>query len=564
MMRCLWFFIVAILAPTMAAAEDYRARLPEDEIVYFLLPDRFENGAAANDKGNLKGDRLGTGYDPTSKGFYHGGDLKGLIKRLDYIQGLGATAVWLAPVFKNKPVQGAPGEESAAYHGYWITDFTTIDPHLGSEADFKALVDAAHARGMKVYMDIITNHTADVIAYRECPASACPYRSRADFPEMAYTPFVPAGQEHAKVPGWLNDVSLYHNRGNSTFRGESSTMGDFAGLDDLKTEDPRVVGGFIDIYGAWIDRFKVDGFRIDTAKHVNPEFWTAFAPAMIERAKANGIPNFHIFAEIAVGDFEPETSQVWTHISGLPTTLDFAFRKAVELVIAKGQSPAIFSRLFAADALYKGGEATTLRTPTFVSNHDLARFAYFARQAFPDESMADTLKRVELANALLFIARGVPVVYSGDEQGFVGHGDDQAARQDMFASRVASYNDQTLLGTGATTAQANFNPAHPLYQQIGMLSGLRQQYPALRRGRQVLRNYDEAPGLLAISRTGANGPDVLAVFNTATHAISANVETDPKTMTFVALSGSCPAAPRMPGSLAISLPPLSYMICVAK
>lgn len=564
MKRCLWLFIVAILAPTMAAAEDYRARLPEDEIVYFLLPDRFENGDTSNDKGNVRGDRLKTGYDPTAKGFYHGGDLKGVVKRLDYIQSLGATAVWLAPVFKNKPVQGAPGSESAAYHGYWITDFTTIDPHLGTEADFRTLVDAAHARGMKVYMDIITNHTADVIAYRECPDSACPYRSRADHPEGAYTPFVPGGQEHAKVPHWLNDMSLYHNRGNSTFRGESSTMGDFAGLDDLKTEDPRVVSGFIDIYGAWIDRFKVDGFRIDTAKHVNPEFWTAFAPAMIERAKTNGIPNFHIFGEVAAGDFEPELSQVWTQISGLPTTLDFAFRKAVELVVAKGQSPAIFARLFAADALYKGGEATTLRTPTFVSNHDLARFAYFARQAFPDESTADTLKRVELANALLFVARGVPVIYSGDEQGFVGHGDDQAARQDMFASKVASYNDQPLLGTNATTAQANFDPTHPLYRQIAMLSDLRLQYPALRYGRQILRNYDEAPGLLAISRAAASSADVLAVFNTATYGISANVEIDPAITAFVALAGNCPAAPRLPGSLAISLPPLSYMICVAK
>lgn len=564
MIRCLWLFIIAILAPTMAAAEDYRARLPEDEIVYFLLPDRFENGDTSNDKGNVRGDRLKTGYDPTAKGFYHGGDLKGVVKRLDYIQSLGATAVWLAPVFKNKPVQGASGSESAAYHGYWITDFTTIDPHLGTEADFRTLVDAAHARGMKVYMDIITNHTADVIAYRECPDAACPYRSRADHPDGAYTPFVPVGQEHAKVPHWLNDASLYHNRGNSTFRGESSTMGDFAGLDDLKTEDPRVVSGFIDIYGAWIDRFKVDGFRIDTAKHVNPEFWTAFAPAMIERAKTNGIPNFHIFGEVAAGDFEPELSQVWTQISGLPTTLDFAFRKAVELVVAKGQSPAIFARLFAADALYKGGEATTLRTPTFVSNHDLARFAYFARQAFPDESTADTLKRVELANALLFIARGVPVIYSGDEQGFVGHGDDQAARQDMFASKVASYNDQPLLGTNATTAQANFDPTHPLYRQIAMLSDLRLQYPALRYGRQILRNYDEGPGLLAISRAAASSADVLAVFNTATHAISANVEIDPAITAFVALAGNCPAAPRLSGSLAISLPPLSYMICVAK
>jgi glycosidase len=564
MMRRLGLFIAAVFTPTMATAQDYRERLPEDEIVYFLLPDRFENGETANDRGKLKGDRFKTGYDPAIGNFYHGGDLKGLATRLDYIQNLGATAIWVGPVFKNKPVQGGPGQESAGYHGYWITDFTTIDPHLGTEADFKSLVDGAHTRGLKVYMDIIVNHTADVIAYKECPASSCPYRSRADYPGAAYTPYIPRGQEHTKVPDWLNDVTLYHNRGNTTYRGESMGMGDFAGLDDLKTEDPRVVKGFIDVFGSWIDRFKVDGFRIDTAKYVNPEFWTAFAPAMIERAKTGGIPNFHIFGEVASGDFEPELSQVWTQISGLPTNLDFAFRKAVELVVAGNGSPAIFDRLFAADALYKGGEATALRTPTFISSHDLARFAYFARKSFPEESMADTLKRVEIANALLFVARGVPVVYSGDEQGFIGHGEDQAARQDMFASMVASYNDQPLLGTSSTTAQANFNPTHPLYRQIAMLSGLRRQYPALRHGRQILRNYDDAPGLLAISRMDTDNREVLAVFNTATHAISANVETDPKTASLIALAGECPAAPRAPGSFAVSLPPLSYIICVAQ
>ena len=171
---------LALVMP--AAAQDLRQRPPEDEVIYFVLPDRFANADPANDTGGIRGDRLRHGFDPTHKGFYHGGDLKGLIARLDYIQSLGATAIWLAPVFKNKAVQGAPGEETSGYHGYWITDFTTVDPHLGSEADFKALVDAAHERGMKVYMDIIANHTADVIHNVECGDRACDYRGRADYP----------------------------------------------------------------------------------------------------------------------------------------------------------------------------------------------------------------------------------------------------------------------------------------------------------------------------------------------------------------------------------------------
>jgi glycosidase len=292
-------------------------------VIYFVLPDRFANGDPANDTGGIAGDRLTHGFDPADKGFYHGGDLKGLIEKLDYIQGLGASAIWVGPIFKNKPVQGGKGQESAGYHGYWITDFLHVDPHFGTDADFAALVGAAHARGMKVYMDIIVNHTADVIQYREASNTAAPYRSRADYPfsrrggvagapinagfagdddaraanwahmtdpAFAYTPYVPAGEEKAKNPAWLNNPIWYHNRGDTDWKGESAQYGDFVGLDDLVTENPRVVKGFIEIYGSWIDRFGIDGYRIDTAKHVNPQFWRAFVPAMQARARLRGIP----------------------------------------------------------------------------------------------------------------------------------------------------------------------------------------------------------------------------------------------------------------------------------
>ena len=133
------------------------------------MADRFQNGVAANDHGGLPpGKSEGqSGFDPTGKGWYHGGDLKGLQSKLDYIKGLGTTAIWLTPSFKNKAVQHNNGFPSAGYHGYWITDFTQIDPHLGTNDDLRALVRDAHRRGIKVYFDIISNHTADVIRYQE-------------------------------------------------------------------------------------------------------------------------------------------------------------------------------------------------------------------------------------------------------------------------------------------------------------------------------------------------------------------------------------------------------------
>jgi glycosidase len=559
-----------------------------------MLPDRFENGDPSNDRGGLKGDKFKTGFDPTHKGFYHGGDLKGLIARLDYIKALGATAIWLGPIFKNKPVQGGPGEETAGYHGYWITDFTAVDPHLGNEADMRAFVDAAHARGMKVYMDIITNHTADVIGYKECPNSSCTYRSRADYsyqrqasggaainsgflgdqvqtpenfakltnPNFAYTVTVPKAEANVKVPAWLNDPIWYHNRGNSTFRGENSTMGDFVGLDDLMTENPRVVQGFIDIYGDWIDKYGIDGFRIDTARHVNPEFWQSFVPAMVARAKAKGIPNFHIFGEVATSDIDVALLAKHTRVDKLPTVLDFAFARSVYDTVAGAAGTDTFTRLFDGDVLYEGGAATAQQLPTFLGNHDAGRFAHFVRKANPKASDDEVLKRVILGHAMLLTLRGVPTIYSGDEQGFVGDGGDQDAREDMFPSKVASYNDNKLIGTKATTADSNFDQKHPLYLTMAKLAGLRLGNAALTRGKQIIRNYDEKPGLFAVSRIDpASGRELLIAFNTSTTPITRNVEVSTKSVNFRSLYGVCGAKAAAPGSYSVTIAPLDFIMC---
>jgi len=582
------------LACTANAADAVRARAETDEIIYFVLPDRFENGNPANDRGGVSGDRLQNGFDPTSKAFFHGGDLQGLTARLDYIQALGATAVWLTPVFKNKPVQGGPGQESAGYHGYWITDFTSIDPHLGDEAQMQAFVRAAHARGMKVYLDIIANHTADVIAYRECPTDKCPYRSRAEYPysrhgglqgepindgftgnnfekltrpDFAYTPYLPAGEEHSKVPAWLNDPLLYHNRGNTTFEGESSQFGDFVGLDDLMTENPRVVQGMIEIYGGWIDRYGIDGFRIDTARHVNPEFWQAFVPAMLQRAAARGIPHFHIFGEVSTSDIDVALLARYTRVAKLPAVLDFAFANAVRATVAGNAGTDKLARLFADDALYEGGEQTALQLPTYVSNHDSGRFGFHVRAARPQASDEEVLKRVLLAHAMLLTLRGVPVVYYGDEQGFTGVGGDQDARQDMMKSRTPSYMADRRIGVGLKPdlqPTNNFNLEHPIALQIAKLSAVRRAQAALRSGRQLVRNYAESPGLFAVSRIDpTTGREIAIAFNTSLQPLSSVIEVDAGSRRFSALYGHCESEVSAPGSYRVVLAPLDFVVCAA-
>ena len=598
MRRALRLAALALLAgasvPTSAQTplEAVRARPAAGEVVYFLLPDRFENGDPANDRGGLKGDRLQTGFDPAAKGFYHGGDLAGLIRRLDYIKGLGATAVWVGPVFKNKPVQGAPGQESAGYHGYWITDFTRVDPHFGTNADFKALVDAAHARGMKVYMDIIANHTADVIQYRE---QGSEYRGRADYPysrkgglagptinagfagdedssaanfakltdpAYAYRPFVPAAEAGVKAPGWLNDPALYHNRGNSTFTGENSRFGDFVGLDDLFTEHPRVREGMIQIYRQWITDFGIDGYRIDTARHVDPGFWQAFVPAMLETAKVRGIPNFAIFGEVARE--EPGNGYIaqFTRRDGYPAVLDFAFQASVRAALGQGKGTQVLADLFEGDVLYEGGEAAALAMPTFLGNHDMGRIATLIRHDRPGITAAELEARVALAHVMLLTLRGAPVIYSGDEQGFVGDGNDQDAREDMFATQTASYRDNRLLATATPAGAAHFDPAHAFYRLISQLAALRNAHPALARGRQVTRGYGEVPGLFSVSRFDPEtGAEYLIAFNTSAAPIRAASVVGASAQTLETLHGTCPDRVAAPGSVLLDLPAFGSAVC---
>ncbi|MCX7282811.1 MAG: alpha-amylase family glycosyl hydrolase [Novosphingobium sp.] len=600
MKRVIAALCAAWLGTTAASAQtvgDYRGRYASDEVIYFVLPDRFENGDPGNDRGGLKGGRLSTGFDPADKGFFHGGDFNGLKERLPYLQKLGITALWLSPIFRNKPVQGPAGQESAGYHGYWVTDFTRPDPHLGTEAEFKALVGAAHGLGMKVYIDIITNHTADVIRYQEGEAAKYAYRSRADYPysrrgglggaainpgfagdqdsstanfaklvdpSYAYTPYVPKAERGAKVPAWLNDPIFYHNRGDSTFTGEDARFGDFAGLDDLFTEHPRVRAGMIEIYTDWIDRYGIDGYRVDTARHVDPGFWQQFVPAIKATAAARNIPNFALFAEVYRSNLDSGYIAQYTRRDHLPAVLDFAFQATVREVLGRGKGTVLLAELFDGDVLYEGGEAAARRLPTFLGNHDMGRFSTLVKADRPGIAGDELLARVMLGHAMLLTLRGAPVIYYGDEQGFVGDGGDQAAREDMFASRVASYNDNVLIGSAATTASSNFDEAHPLFRTIASLGRVRRIEPALRRGAQVTRDYTQGPGLFSVSRLDPEtGAEIFIAFNTADHPIDVNSSIGATATSLETLSGRCPAAVTAPGSVRVALPAFGWMVCRA-
>ncbi|MFI9585608.1 pullulanase-type alpha-1,6-glucosidase [Streptomyces sp. NPDC052236] len=579
--------LCAALLPAVPAAAQAQAQAPAPpsdrslaaaparhdltrEQFYFVLPDRFANGDTSNDRGGLTGSRLETGYDPADKGFYQGGDLKGLTQKLDYIKGLGTTAIWLAPIFKNRPVQGTGKDASAGYHGYWITDFTQVDPHFGTNADLTKLIDASHRKGMKVFFDVITNHTADTVDYAEKkygyrPKGAYPYLDKSgrpfdDRPSVAADvdadsfPYSPrtTGQ---KVPAWLNDPAMYHNRGDSTFAGESSEYGDFSGLDDLWTERPEVVSGMEKIYEKWVRDFDIDGFRIDTVKHVDLDFWTQWATALDAYAAKRGRDDFFMFGEV----FSADTAITSPYVTRgrLDATLDFPFQDAARSYASQGAPADRLAAVFADDYRYTTDKANAYEQVTFLGNHDMGRIGTFLKQDNPTAGDAELLARARLANELMFLGRGNPVIYYGDEQGYTGAGGDKDARQTLFASRTADYLDDDQLGTDRTHTSDAYDTSHPTYRSIAALSKLTKDHPALRDG--IQRQRYAADSVYAFSRTDAKTRTEYVV--AANNADSAKTVTLPvDAMDFRTIYGGTGAVRATDGKITVTVPALSSLV----
>jgi glycosidase len=555
-----------------------------DENFYFVMADRFSNGDTANDLGGLPADPMVSGFDPTKKGFYNGGDLNGLLDKIDYIQGLGTTSIWLTPSFKNKAVQTE--DNSAGYHGYWVTDFTQIDPHLGTNDELKALINESHSRGMKVYFDIITNHTADVIGYEEgarkpyVSKDTKPYTTAAgevfddrdfagskDFPKLdpktsfPYRPVLEEGEETLKVPAWLNDPTLYHNRGDTTFTGEDSYYGDFFGLDDLFTENPKVVDGMEEIYKTWIRDFGVDGFRIDTMKHVNDEFWQKFGPEVLSYAKAQGKDEFFMFGEVF--DTTKSFTSQFTTRNQMQAVLDFPFQDAARNFASKSQPAQALETFFAGDDWYTDADSNVYQLPTFLGNHDMGRIGQFIATDNADATDAEKVARDQLAHELMYFSRGNPVIYYGDEQGFTGPGGDQDARQTLFASQVPEYLDDDLLGTDATHATDNFNMGHPLYSKISELAALTKEHPALRDGAHQHRYASAGAGIYAFSRTDADDQrEYVVALNNSEQPQTAEVPTYIGKRNYSRIYGDAAGEVKTAedGKLTVTVPPLSAVV----
>ena len=495
--------------------------------IYFVMPDRYANGSTANDQGGLTGPRALTGFDPTDPAYYHGGDLVGLAANLQRIKDLGFTALWVTPILKQDPVENG----SAAYHGYWGLDFTTVDPHLGSDQDFVDLVTKAHGLGLKVYLDVVVNHTADIVQLTGTKYTDIPYRDchgrrfnparyvTGTFPclkasLMPRVPFVPPGQRNVKKPAWLNDPLNYHDRGNIDFGSCSQScfeQGDFFGLDDLFTEKPNVLTGLAQIYGSWISRYKVDGFRVDTAKHVNAAFFRLWVPKIRAAANAAGIADFPIFGEVTLNDAVDLSEFVRDR--GLPQVLDFPFQQAASAYAAGASGARGVANRLEDDDYFRTPNGVDPAFTTFLGNHDLGRAAQQILSQAPGLSGNALLQHLLLGYDLLYLLRGAPTVLYGDEVGMVGSGGDQQARQDMFPTQVSDWQTQARVGGPAIGTGSSLGiTSNPIETHLKELAALRDQHPALATGASVVRYAKDA--VLVVSRIDlAAGKEEVVGFN---------------------------------------------------
>jgi glycosidase len=557
----------ALFAPAVRGAQS-------NESVYFVMTDRFENGDSSNDFGGATEGRYASGYVPDEIGWWHGGDFKGITKRINYIRNMGFTSIWITPPVKQVIFQGS----SASYHGYWGLDFLTVDPHLGTEADFKDMVKAAHNAGLKVIVDVVANHTADVIYYPNYASEylesyAFPYKSslgkvfdskklagKTAFPKLSvsksfpYTPQVASINSKIKNPAWLNDLTNYHNRGGNDFTGESVTDGDFFGLDDIFTEKPEVVKGWTDVWSYWIKNFDIDGLRIDTFKHVNPEFWQAVIPKVLSVAKKQGKSNFPIFGEVADSDALALSSYVRSKQT--PSVLDFAFQKNITNFARFGGSTQQLVALFNADDLYITPTTNAYQLATFISNHDSGRIGMQLSKAVAVDQPGQLLDRAKLSNALLLLLRGGPVLYYGDEVGMTGATGDKESRQDMFPTLVSDWKKELRIGSAPIGDRSSFDQPHELRTQITRLQEIVKENPGLRNGVQQTRYAQQ--GLFAVTRYAANQEYIVA-YNGTDEIKSMTVQTSTKNSTWKILDGEC----QINSDLLISLSARDYCLIKA-
>jgi glycosidase len=351
---------------------------------------------------------------------------------------------------------------------------------------------------LKVILDVVTNHTGDIIKYRGNEA------------------YIPAESKNLKNPAWLNDISNYHNVGDvgrCWGVGNCTKLGDFYGLDDLATEKPVVYKGWADVYGKWITKYGIEGFRVDTARHVDDNFFKNWSPLIQATAKKSGIKDFTVFGEV----FDYSTLNLMTYVrqNKIQTVLDFPFQaKATEYAAGYSNAP-VMTALFENDDYYTSAQSSASNLVTFLGNHDVGRAGYIIANK-RIQPAGQLLPRTNLANALMYFSRGIPVVYYGDEVGMTGSnsGKDQFARQDMFATDIELWRNEPRIGGSPIGNGDAFTATSqsPVANYLIKLAEIRRDNPALANG-PMLERYSKYALYVISKKDVAENREYLVAFN---------------------------------------------------
>lgn len=477
----------------------------ESQVLYFLLPDRFATGAedtippyTENDNSNATSSTSSAASWREAGATWQGGKLKGIKSQLGYLKRLGVTAVWVGPIFK----QVLHDENS--YHGYAVQNFLNIDPHFGTREDLKELVQAAHEMGLYIILDIILNHSGDVFEYKggkkDYTGQKYEVEGFRDAKGEATLPFEPVDQENGGED--VEDCAIWpaelQKRDTFTCEGRITNWdaypeflrGDFETLKDINLGDDRNPGdpdGSIDdftpspaletlceVYKFWIAYADLDGYRIDTVKHMGDGPTRYLCTQLHEYASTLGKDNFFLVGEVT-GSRAYDVVQV----TGLDAALGIGNVQASLWTTSKGLSnPENYFNLFRNAPFLKRGSEAWMRNNivTMIDDHDQVwRGGDKAR--FCSDAIGQSLALA--AVALNLTTLGIPCIYYGTEQSFDGRGgNDRYIRETMFGGTFGAFRSK---------GRHFFNEDTTIYREIGKITAVRDRHLALQCGQQYLR-----------------------------------------------------------------------------
>ena len=353
----------------------------DEAVIYFAVTDRFFDGNTSNN------DAYGVkDYNTGDKGgsSYHGGDFAGLTQKLDYLKDLGVNTIWITPIVENITSDQHDADTDTAtygYHGYWASDFTKLNKHLGTEEEFAALIDAAHSRGMKLMVDVVLNH--------------------AGYGTEKYFNNILEGADGKKIK-MLRDSS-------NTVSGDDK-LAALSDLPDFVTEDAEVRNQLIKWQTDWMEKYKIDYYRVDTVKHVDSTTWSAFKNSL---TKVN--PDFKMIGEYSGAGYANTAGELGT--GSMDALLDFDFNDFAKDFVGRKISTVENSLLKRNAALNN-----TATMGNFLNNHDddTLQELLVKKSGFSEEEAYNLMK---VAATLQITAKGQPIIYYGDELGQAGAND---------------------------------------------------------------------------------------------------------------------------------------------